>query len=142
VINSLKVPVPFDYVFPHGLLGLSVAPLQDFDKRGQADDQARDKDTGERVWALTGLDLDPNAARFGRDKVRIKIVASVLPVLPDSAVPGYPPSVELVGLVLVPYVDQSKCKPAKDKECRARLAYSMRADGVTAPGGARSSKAA
>ncbi len=41
VPNTIKVPVPFDYVFPHGALCLGVEPVTDFDKRGQGDDQAR-----------------------------------------------------------------------------------------------------
>ncbi len=128
---SLKIPTPFEYAFPHGALALGVEPITDFDKRGQADDQARDKDTGERLWAVTLMDLDPMAARFNRDRIKVKIAASVAPVLPDSAVPGYPPAVELVNLVLVPWVDDRRCKnPGK---CGARLAYSMRADGVIAP---------
>jgi hypothetical protein len=42
VPNTIKVPVPFEYVFPHGALCLGVQPVTDFDKRGQGDDQARD----------------------------------------------------------------------------------------------------
>jgi hypothetical protein len=127
---SLKIPTPFEYAFPNGALALGVEPITDFDKRGQGDDQARDKDTGERLWGLNLMDLDPLAARFGRERVKVKIAAPVQPVLPDSAIPGYPPAVELVGLVLVPWVDDRKCKGSAD--CRARLAYSMRADGVIA----------
>jgi hypothetical protein len=128
--SSMKVPVPFGYAFPHGALALGVVPATDFDKRGQADDQTRDKDTGERVWHLLLMDLDPLAQKFGRDRVKVKIAAPVQPVLPNSAVPGYPPAVELVDLVLVPYVDSQRCKPGG--ECKARLTYSMRASGVTA----------
>lgn len=125
---SLKVPVPFEYAFPNGALALGVEAVRDFDKRGQGDEQARDKDTGERLWAVALMDLDPQAARWGRDRVKVKIAAPVAPVLPDSAVPGYPPAVELSGLVLVPWVDDRRCKGGN--ECRARLAYSMRADGI------------
>src|SRR5204862_293925 len=83
--------------------------------------QARDKDTGERVWVVVLLDLDPAAVRFGRDKVKVKITAPQQPVLPASAVPGYPPAIELQGLVLVPWVDDGRCRGTG--ECRARLAY-------------------
>jgi hypothetical protein len=32
----------------------------DFDKRGKVDDdRARDKETGERIWTVTLIDLDP-----------------------------------------------------------------------------------
>ena len=77
---------------------------------------------------MTLLDLDPDAARFGRDLVKVKVIAPVQPVPPESAVPGYPPAVELDGLVLVPWVDDGKCKGGP--QCRARLAYSMRATGI------------
>lgn len=46
--NAIKVPVPCEYMFPQGALCLGVEAATDFDKRGQDDDQARDKDTGER----------------------------------------------------------------------------------------------
>jgi hypothetical protein len=44
---TVKVPVPYDYVFPHGALCLGVEPVKDFDAKG-GDDQARDKETGRR----------------------------------------------------------------------------------------------
>jgi hypothetical protein len=130
---SLKIPMPFEFAFPHGALFRGVQAATDFDKRGKAvDDQLRDKETGERVWTVTLLDLDPLAARFGRDLVKVKIIAPVQPVPPESTVPGYPPAVELTDLVLVPWVDDSKCKAGGT--CRARLAYSMRASGLRPAG--------
>jgi hypothetical protein len=126
--------MPFEYAFPHGALLRGVQKATDFDKRGKADDdQARDKETGERIWTVTLLDLDPDAARFGRDLVKVKVIAPVQPVPPESAVPGYPPAVELEGLVLVPWVDDQRCKGGP--QCRARLAYSMRATGIRPAGG-------
>ncbi|MBI3686674.1 MAG: hypothetical protein HY241_04915 [Actinobacteria bacterium] len=133
VPNTMKVPVPFGYVFPHGALALGVEPATDFDKRGQGDDQLRDKDTGERVWLVKVLDLDPESGKFGASKeVKVKVLAPVQPVLPASAVPGYPPAVEFVDLTLTPYVDSQRCKGSGPK-CRARLAWSVRATGVTEP---------
>ncbi len=129
VPGSLKIPVPFEFAFPYGALFRGVQAATDFDKRGKGgDDQARDKETGERIWTVTLLDLDPQAARFGRDLVKVKVIAPVAPVPPEPTVPGYPPAVELEGLVLVPWVDDSKCKSSGT--CRARLAYSMRATGI------------
>jgi hypothetical protein len=126
---SLKIPVPFEFAFPHGALFRGVQAATDFDKRGKVpDDQARDKESGERIWTVTLLDLDPAAARFGRDLVKVKVIAPVQPVPPESTVPGYPPAVELEGLVLVPWVDDGKCRGGAS--CRARLAYSMRATGL------------
>ncbi len=126
---SLKIPVPFEFAFPQGALFRGVQKAVDFELRGKKeDDQARDKETGERIWTLTLIDLDPQAARFGRDLVKVKLIAPVCPVPPESAVPGYPPAIELEGLVLVPWVDDGRCKGGGP--CRARLAYSMRATGM------------
>jgi hypothetical protein len=133
VPNGLKVPVPFEYVFPHGCLFLGVEPATDFEKRGTGDDQLRDKETGERVWLVKGMDLDPEAGKFGATKeVKVKIVAPHQPVPPTAMVPGYPPMVEFTGLTLTPYVDSQKCKGTATK-CRSRLAWSMRAAEMTAP---------
>ena len=130
---TMKVPVPFDYVFPHGCLCLGVESVVDFDKRGKGDDQARDKETGERLWLVKVLDLDPEAGRFGGSKeVQVKVVAPVQPVPPASTVPGYPPAVEFTDLTLTPYVDSQRCK-ATDGRCRARLAWSVRAGSMTEP---------
>ncbi|MEJ3748463.1 hypothetical protein WEI85_34915 [Actinomycetes bacterium KLBMP 9797] len=130
---SLRVPVPFEYVFPHGALALGVDAQLDFERRGQGDDQARDKDSGERIWVVRVMDLDPEAGRFGRTtEVKVKVVAPHQPVLPASSVPGYPPSIEFDGLTLTPYVDSQRCK-AGDK-CRARMAYSLRATAIKPAG--------
>jgi hypothetical protein len=127
---TVKVPVPYEYVFPHGALCLGVEPVKDFDAKG-ADDQARDKETGRRVWQVRVLDLDPEAGRFGASKeVKVKIAAEQQPVPPAPAVTGYPPMVEFTGVTLTPYVSsQRKCTD----RCRARLAWSVRAESMTAP---------
>ncbi|MEU4693179.1 hypothetical protein [Actinoplanes sp. NPDC023714] len=130
--NSIKVPVPWEYVVPHGALCLGVEPATDFDKRGQGDDQLRDKETGERVWLVRLLDLDPEAGKFGGSKeFKVKVVAPQQPVPPASAVPGYPPMVEFADVTLTPYVDSQKCKGTAAK-CRARLGWSVRATAMTA----------
>ncbi|HEY3034466.1 MAG TPA: plasmid replication, integration and excision activator [Streptosporangiaceae bacterium] len=136
VPNNMQVPVPFEYVFSHRVLGLRVEPVTDFDKRGQGDDQARDKATGERLWQVVVMDLDPDAGRFGRStEVKVKIAAPHQPVLPPPAVPGYPPVVEFVDVTLTPYVDSQRCKggggPGAHK-CRARQGWSIRAGAVIA----------
>ena len=142
VPNSIKVPVPWDYVAPHGALFLGVEPATDFDKRGQGDDQLRDKDTGERIWLVRVLDLDPEAGKFGASKeFKIKVVAAQQPVPPTSAVPGYPPMVEFTDVTLTPYVDSQKCKGNTNK-CRSRLAWSIKATAMTAPQQASRAKAA
>src|SRR3954452_21299548 len=111
VPNAMKVPVPFEFVFPHGVLCLGVEPATDFDKRGQADDQARDKETGERVWLVKVLDLDPEAGEVGATKeLKVKVVSPVQPVPPAATVPGYPPMVEFTGVTVAPWADTQKCK--------------------------------
>lgn len=129
VPGSIKVPVPFDYVFPAGALCLGVGPQVDFDRRGESDDQARDKETGERIWVVRVMDLDPEAGKFGRStEVKVKVVGPHQPVPPASAVPGYPPAIEFEGLTLTPYVDSQRCR--KSDKCKARMAYSLRAIGI------------
>lgn len=134
---TVKVPVPCDYVFPHGALCLGVEPVKDFDAKG-ADDQARDKETGQRLWQVRVLDLDPEAGRFGASKeVKVKIAAEHQPVPPPAAVTGYPPMVEFTAVALTPYVNsQKRCTD----RCRARLAWSVRAESMTAPAPASSGK--
>jgi hypothetical protein len=138
VPNTLKVPVPFEFVFPAGALCLGVEPATDFEKRGQGDDQVRDKETGERVWIVKVLDLDPEAGKFGAsNEVKVKVVAAQQPVPPPSAFPGYPPAVEFTGITLSPWADQQKCKgpmkPGVPHKCKARLAWSVRATGISEP---------
>lgn len=126
----MKVPVPFEYVFPHGALCLGVEPVRDFDATGD-DKQARDQDSGERLWQVRVLDLDPEAGQYGSSReIKVKIAAARPPMPPESRVPGYPPAVEFAGVTLTPYVNQQrKCTD----RCRARLAWSVRAESMTAP---------
>ena len=126
---TLKVPVPFDYVFPSGVLCLGVDAAVDFERRNEPDNQVRDKETGERVWVVRVMDLDPAAGKFGRTtEVKVKVIAPQIPVPPASAVPGYPPSIEFDGLTLTPYVDSQRCKGTG--ACKARMAYSLRATAI------------
>jgi hypothetical protein len=140
--SSIKIPVPWEYVAPHGALCLGVEPATDFDKRGQDDDQMRDKETGQRVWLVKVLDLDPEAGKFGASKeLKVKVVADHRPVPPASAVLGYPPLVEFTEVTLTPYVDSQRCK-GNGPKCRARQAWSIRASAMTEPQQAAKSKAA
>jgi len=132
VPNSIKIPVPFEYVFPSGAMFLGVEPVTDFDKRDQADSQARDEN-GVRVWAVKVMDLEENAGKFGRStEVKVKVAAAQQPVPPASKVPGYPPLVAFTDVVLTPYVDSQRCKGGGSK-CRGRLAWSIRAGAVVDP---------
>jgi hypothetical protein len=132
----MRVPVPSSYVFTHGVLCLSVEAAVDFDKPvGHPDRQARDLETGVRVWTVNGLDLDPEAARFGRQNIKVKVIADVRPVPPAATVPGYPPVVEFVDLIVTPWVDDSKCtKESRGvrHKCPAKLSFALRASGMVA----------
>jgi hypothetical protein len=127
---TMKVPVPFEFVFPHGAMCLGVEPVRDFDAKG-GDNQARD-DQGVRLWQIRVMDLDPQAGRFGAStEVKVKIAAEHQPVPPASTVPGYPPLVEFGGVTITPYVNsQKRCTD----RCRSRLAWSVRAASMSAPG--------
>jgi hypothetical protein len=129
--SVIKVPAQFEYVFPHGLMFLGVEPAKDFDRRGQGDDQERDKESGERLWVVTGLDNDPDATRFGRSaEVRVKVAAPYAPVPPAPQYPGMRPLVGLADLVLTPYVDRKRCK---SERCGCWLGYAYRASGLIEP---------
>jgi hypothetical protein len=119
-------------VFPHGLGVVSeVEPLADFDKSSKDNRvQARDKETGLPVWSVEVLDFDPQA----REKTfKVKIAAAVQPV-PPEAVAGAPvrPAI-LEGLSVTPYIKEGS---------RPRIAYSLRATGLVAPGRRAENKAA
>ena len=126
---TMRIPVESSYVFPNGALCLGVEPVKDFDAKG-GDDQARDRDSGRRLWLVRVMDLDPQAGRFGgSQEVRVKIASDEPPVPPPTTAQGIPPLVEFAGVTITPYVNsQRRCT---DK-CRARLAWSVRAESMTA----------
>jgi len=124
------IPVDFAQVFPRGAFAAGTfEPVQDFEaskggrfvqSKGGRFVQSKDKQTGQPLWAVEVIDADPQA----RDKTaRVKIAAADQPVLP-SAHAGMPfVPVEFTGLTVTPYVNQA-----------GRLAYSLKATGVRAPG--------
>lgn len=132
---SVRVPVDSRVVLPAGGLLVSVDPVTDFDRRGKFDDdQARDKDTGLRLWVATAVDLEepgPEMKFRPPAEVKARIASERRPVVPEATVPGYPPLIAFEGLTMTPYVDTSRCTGRNDK-CRARLAYSLRAEGIVA----------
>ncbi|PDP85578.1 plasmid replication, integration and excision activator [Glycomyces fuscus] len=115
--------VAFGTVFPHGAFALGVEAITDFEtKRPQLD-----KDSGLPLWAVDVIDADPEA-RGKAKSVKVKIAAEVCPTLPDE-VPGLPfRPIEFEAMAVMPYVDDNGRRP--------RVAYSLRARGVKAPGGA------
>jgi hypothetical protein len=133
---SVKVQVRSEVVFPAGAMCMGVEAATDFDLRGKADDQSRDKETGERVWLVTVIDMEPPdvASKFRKStELKVRIVAAHRPVPPPSRVAGYPPLVAFEGLTLTPWLDQQKCRaarPGESHQCRARLAFSLKATGM------------
>lgn len=129
--------VSMEEVFAHGAFYRTVEPDNDFERmRAKAGDpQKRDKDTGERLWIVTILDGDPEA-RIA--EVKVRIAAPVQPVPPSPATGSPFPQVEFDGLTVLPWVDGQRCKNKRhdDRECRGRVAYSLRATGMR-PVGAR-----
>lgn len=140
VPTSLRIPMPFEYVFSNGALYLGVDKLVDFDRLTADDNQARDAD-GVRIWVVKVMDQDPDAGRFGRStEVKVKIAANQQPVPPEGIVlPGgmTVTPVEFIGLTATPYNDSTGCKgTSKPHKCRARLAWSYRATAMVKPGAA------
>jgi hypothetical protein len=116
------IPVEFAVVFPQGAFAAgAVEPVRDFDaSSGDRFVQAKDKETGQPMWVIEVIDADPAA----RDKTaKVKIAAAEQPGLPPAAagMPFVP--VEFTGLTVTPYVNNA-----------GRLAYSLKAAAITAPG--------
>jgi hypothetical protein len=117
--NGVRLPLPFGMAFPNGLLLVpgSIGQAEDYDEKTKARTPSFDKVTGERVWALRVMDLDPELGTRSRE-VAVKILADVQPVPPSADVCP----IELVGLVVTPYVND-----------KGRLAFSYRATGIRSP---------
>jgi hypothetical protein len=131
--------VPFEFVFPSWPMFLGVEADIDFDAKqaGVADWQARDKETGDRLWVVTVMDQDPEAAKFGRSPtVKVKVAAPQQPVPPAPQAEGFNPLVAFEGLMISPWPDRSLCKapqPGREHKCRARQAYTMWATAMVDP---------
>ncbi len=118
------IPVDYGFVFPHGaFVRGGVEMVRDFDKSTKDNPvQARDKESGERVWQIEVIDADPEA----KGSVKVKLFGDVQPV-PPAPSGGFPfAAVEFDGMTVTPYVDSNT----------NRLAYSFRAKGIRAPKGA------
>ena len=118
--------VEFGELFPHGLgvVG-AVGPVVDFDaSTKERKVQARDKDTGLPVWSVDVMDFDPDA----RERTfKVKFSAPVQPV-PPEALDGLPVRpVVLDGVTVTPYLKEVG-------NGRSKIAYSLRAAGMHAPG--------
>jgi hypothetical protein len=119
--------------FAHGAFFRTVEPDNDFDliRARAADPQKRDKETGERLWVVTVLDGDPEARTA---EVKVRIASNEQPVAPTPA-SGMPfPQVEFANLTVMPWVDGQRCRNRRpdDRDCRGRVAYSLRASDMRA----------
>ena len=115
-----RINVRHEDIFTQPILILSVDPVEDFDKRkaGNVDPQELDKQTGQRLWAVSLL--DPTAQQ-GRREIKVKIAADVSPVPPG----GVMAPAEFEGLQVIPYMDSNRAKP--------RVAIAYRAAGFRSP---------
>ena len=124
---ALRFPLPLEFaqVFPAGAFAAgAVEPVRDFDaSKGDRFVQAKDKATGEPMWAIDVIDADPDARA---KTIRVKVTAQIQPVLPAAPAGSPFTPVEFTGLTVTPYVNQA-----------GRLAYSLKATGVRAPGRSR-----
>ena len=119
------IPVEFGTVFPSGAYAAGAFdPVRNFDaSTGEKFVQSTDKATGAPLWVIEVIDPDP-AARTRA--VKVKVAAPVQPVIPTGP-PGSPfVPVEFTGMTVTPYVNQA-----------GRLAYSLKATGIRAPGRGR-----
>ncbi|WP_217711630.1 plasmid replication, integration and excision activator [Actinomadura sp. NAK00032] len=110
--------VAFGDVFPFGaFVKGGVEAVRDFDRSTRENFvQARDKDTGELVWALEVLDADPES----KGTFKVKLSGPVQPLVPEAPA-GFPfVPVEFDGLMVTPYVNSGT----------GRLAYSLKASAV------------
>ena len=126
-----RIPMRHGDVFPHGAYIIDeFAPVGDYDAERRPDGsrpQATDPDNGLPVWSVAVIDADPEAGK--KDKsVTVKVAAKVQPVPPENK-SGTPFTlVEFMGLTATPWIDDSG--PGD----RGRLAWSIRATGLGAPG--------
>ena len=124
-----RFAVEFAAVFPDGVFILGVEPSLEYQEdRNAPKRQERDRETNQLVWTVRALDANEEAARFGAE-FKVKIAAPQQPV-PPAKTPGFPYApAEFDGLTVTPYANN-----------KGRVAYSFRATGMRAPGGAKSSR--
>jgi len=119
------IPVEFGTVFPSGAYAAGAFdPVRNFDaSTGEKFVQSTDKATGQPLWAIEVIDPDPQARTRA---VKVKVAAQVQPVIPAGPTGSPFTPVEFTGMTVTPYVNQA-----------GRLAYSIKATGIRAPGRGR-----
>jgi hypothetical protein len=126
--NGSRLPVSQQDVFPHGchLVPDSIVEAQDYDENTGRRSPAIDKHTGQRVFSVRVMDMDPELEGRSRETV-VKILSDRMPVPPTRAPFEL---VEFEGLQVTPYVDTGRCQGRG--RCGARMAFSLRATGMKA----------
>lgn len=125
----MSVQGPFkidcDEQFPHGLFAVAVGGQLDFDKmQAKAEDaQARDKESGERVWVVRVIDNDPEART---NEFKVKIIAPHCPTLPEVLPGTNLRPVVFRNMTVTPWVEETKTG-------RSWVAFSLRASAVESP---------
>jgi hypothetical protein len=126
--GGTRFTVPFEAIFPHGavLVPESISEVQDYNEQTKVRTPSKDKVTGQRVYQVRVMDMDPELGSRSRE-IAVKILADVQPVPPVGAFQ----MVEFDGMTVTPYVGNN-----------GRLAYSYRATGLRAPLTAAEARAA
>ena len=132
-----RMRVQHNDVFPKGAyLKGEVEPVFDFNAEKRADGsrpQQADKETGLLVWQAVVLDADEEATKK-ETALTVKFLGKVRPVPPENKTPFPWTPVVFEGLTALAYVDDSGNRP--------RIAWSFRAEGMTAPGAGAAKAAA
>jgi hypothetical protein len=126
--NGLRLPVSMSDAFPHGchLVPESIVEAMDYDEKTGVRTPARDKYTGQPVYQVRVMDMDPELEGRSRETV-VKILADRAPTPPTRQ--DFE-RVEFEGLHVTPYVDTGRCQGRG--RCGARMAFSLRATGMKA----------
>lgn len=127
-----RIPMRHSDVFPHGAyLVDGFEPVADYNAAQRPDGsrpQAVDQESGLLVWQASVIDADPDAGK--KDKsISVKVSAKVQPVPPENKSDTPFTIVEFTGITATPWIDDSGMRP--------RIAWSIRATGVHAPGGGK-----
>lgn len=129
-----RMRVRFEDVFPEGVgMRGPVTAVEDFDLiqaakaegREPGDVQVRDKESGLRVWEVRVVDYDEEAPK-NQGEVTVKIAADVQPVPPSKVEGQKLRPVEFENLTVTAWID--------DRGKRPKIGWSLRAEGMHAPG--------
>lgn len=125
-----RIRMQHNDVFPFGAYVVDeFEPVLDFQANPRPDGskpQAVDPENGLPVWQTTVIDADPEAGKKNKS-ITVKVSAPVQPVPPENKSNTPFTIVEFSGLTATAWIDDS------NKE-RPRIAWSIRAMGIHAPG--------